>query len=92
MASLSEAHRSFIKNPYYAVVTTVRGDGTPHSTVVWVDEEDGDIIFNTAEGRAKEREVKANPEVSIMVVNPENPYQWVAVSGPATLTTAGARK
>lgn len=91
MASLSEAHRSFIRNPYYAVVTTIRPDGTPHSTVVWVDEEDGDILFNTAQGRAKERNLKANPEVSVTVVNPENPYQWVAVSGPATLTADGGK-
>ena len=91
MASLTEAHRSFIRNPYYAVVTTIRPDGTPHSTVVWVDEDNGDIVFNTAQGRAKERHVKANPEVSVTIVNPENPYQWLAVSGPATLTAEGGK-
>ena len=51
---LTEAQRAFLRdNAFSAVVTTLRADGSPHSTVVWVDEEDGDLVFNTAEGRAK---------------------------------------
>jgi PPOX class probable F420-dependent enzyme len=91
MASLTEAQRAFIRNPYYAVITTTRPDGSLQSTVVWVEEEDGDILFNTSVGRAKERNLKVNPEVSVMVVDPANPYHWVSASGKATLTTEGGK-
>lgn len=90
MAKLDEAQTDFLQNPYYAVVTTIRPDGTPHSTVVWVDAEDGDVLFNTAEGRIKPRNMRANPNVSVAVVDPANGYRWVVVNGKAELSHDGA--
>jgi PPOX class probable F420-dependent enzyme len=90
MANLSDKQREFLENPYVATVTTLRSDGSPHSTIVWVDTDNGNVSFNTAAGRAKERHLRSDPRVSVMVVDPQNPYQWVAVSGPAELTTDGA--
>ena len=38
MAALTEAQRKFLEeNPFVGTVTTLRGDGSPHSTIVWVD-------------------------------------------------------
>jgi PPOX class probable F420-dependent enzyme len=90
MAKLDEAQSAFLQNPYYAVVTTMRADGTPHQTVVWVDVEDGDVLMNTAEGRAKPRHLRDNPNVSVAVVNPENGYHSLVVSGKAELSHEGA--
>ena len=90
---LTEAQRAFLHdNPFAAVVTTLRPDGSPHSTVVWVDEEGGDVLFNTAEGRAKPRHMAHDPRVSILVVDPADQYRWVSVSGTAEMTTEGARE
>jgi PPOX class probable F420-dependent enzyme len=91
MAKLTEKQRKFITDhPYVGTVTTIRPDGTPHSTVVWVDAEDGVVTFNTAVGRAKERYLRQNPHAAITVVDPEDPYEWVSVSGPVEITTEGA--
>lgn len=93
MAALTEKQRSFIRdNPFPAVVTTLRKDGTPHSTVVWIEEDGGDVLFNTAEGRAKPRELAEDPRVSITFVDPSDMYKWISVSGRAELTTEGARE
>jgi PPOX class probable F420-dependent enzyme len=90
---LTEAQRAFVReNAFPAVVTTLRPDGSPHSTVVWVDEEGGDLTFNTAEGRAKPRHLAADPRVSIVVADPADQYKWVSVSGTAETTTDGARE
>jgi hypothetical protein len=43
------------ENPFVGVLTTLRRDGSLHSTPVWVDVEDGVVSFNTEEGRAKVR-------------------------------------
>jgi PPOX class probable F420-dependent enzyme len=86
MASLSKEQQQFLENPYVGVVTTLRPDGSPHSTVVWVENENGELSFNTVIGRAKERYVKADPRVSLIVVDPANAYQWVSVSGRGELT------
>ena len=93
MAALTEKQRSFIRdNPFPAVVTTLRKDGTPHSTVVWIDEDRGDILFNTAEGRAKPHELAEDPRVSVTFVDPSDMYKWISVSGRVELTTEGARE
>jgi len=90
MAELSEKQAQFLDNPYVGVVTTLREDGSPHATVVWVDRDDGAVSFNTARGRAKERHLNRDPRVAITVVDPQNSYQWVSVSGTAELTEDGA--
>jgi PPOX class probable F420-dependent enzyme len=77
--------------PYFGVVTTLRADGSPQSTMVWV-ERDGDAVsFNTAYGRAKPANLELDPRVSILVTAPDF-YRWVAVSGRAELTTEGAEE
>ena len=90
MATLTESQARMFTEPYYAVATTVRPDGSPQSTVVWVDYDGENVIFNTAEGRAKPRHIRANPNVSVTVVDPEDAYRWIAVSGPAEVTEEGA--
>jgi PPOX class probable F420-dependent enzyme len=90
--TLTEAERAFLANPYVGVVTDLRPDGTPHSTVVWVDVDDDGVSFNTAWPRAKPRYVQANPAVALLVVDPGDEYRWVSISGVATLTEEGANE
>jgi hypothetical protein len=48
MAKLDEKPRKFLdESPHVGVATTLREDGSPHSTIVWVDVEDGKVSFNT---------------------------------------------
>ncbi len=86
---LTDAQRAFVREVHYAVVTTLRADGSPHSTVVWVDEENGKILFNTTLHRAKWRELDGDPRASVVVIAPDG-YHWIAASGSVTLTTDGA--
>lgn len=91
MAKLKEQQRRFLaENPFVGVVTDLREDGSPHSTVVWVDVVDGKVSFNTARGRAKPLNLERDPRTSLLVLDPNNPYRWVSVSGRAELTEAGA--
>ncbi len=91
MATLKEKQKKFLaENPFVGIVTELRKDGSPHSTVVWVDVEDGKVSFNTARGRAKPTNLDHDPRASLLVVDPNDPYKWVAVSGHAELTEEGA--
>jgi PPOX class probable F420-dependent enzyme len=91
MAKLKEEERRFLdENPFVGTVTTLRPDGSPHSTIVWVDVEDGKVSFNTARGRAKPTYLERDPRASLLVVDPNDPYKWVSVSGPVELTDEGA--
>ena len=93
MAALKDQEREFLdRNPFVGTVTTLRPDGSPHSTIVWVDVEDGVVSFNTEEGRAKVRHIDDDPRVSLLVLDPSDPYKWVSVSGTAEVATRGARE
>ena len=92
MAQLDEKKAEFLDNPFVGIATTLREDGSPHSTVVWVDvEDDGTISFNTAAGRAKPRHLEKDPRVSLIVAENEHPYRAMEVRGHATVTTDGYR-
>jgi PPOX class probable F420-dependent enzyme len=71
-------------------VTTLRADGSPHSTVVWIDAENGDVIFNTARGRAKERHLLGDSRVSVLTLDAADAHRWLLVEGRATLEDEGA--
>jgi PPOX class probable F420-dependent enzyme len=91
MAKLDEKPRKFLdESPNVGVVTTLRADGSPHSTIVWVDVENGKVSFNTARGRTKSKNLERDPRASLLMVDPNNAWKWVAVSGPAELTEEGA--
>jgi len=64
----------------------LRSDGSPHNTVVWVDVDDDAVLFNTAEGRAKPKHLRDDPRVALTVVDPQNPWRWISVTGRAELT------
>ncbi len=72
------------------VVTTLQHDGAPQSTVVWVDVDDDGVSVNTAYGRVKPRNLARDPRISLVVVDPEDPYRWFKLAGTATLVDEGA--
>ena len=86
MAKLTERQREFLANPFVGTATTLRSDGSPQNTVVWVDVDEDAILVNTAEGRAKPKHLRRDPRVAITVVDPQNPYRWISVNGRAELT------
>lgn len=90
MAGLDEKQKAFLENPYVGIATTLREDGSPHSTVVWVDVRDGAVGFNTARGRAKVRHLERDPRVALTVVDPNDAYRWITISGRGELADAGA--
>jgi len=90
--NLTPNQREFLEHPYYAAVTTVREDGSPHTTVVWVDVDDEGVFFNTATGRAKPRHLERIPHVSLTVIDPSDGYRWISVDGQAEITDEGANE
>ena len=91
-AALTDAQTAFLRdNPFVRVVTTLRRDGSPHATIVWVDvDEQGAVSFNTAHGRAKPRNLARDPRLSLTVVDPGDAYRWVALTGTGRLVDEDA--
>ena len=66
-------------------------DGSPQASVVWVDTDGTHVIFNTAEGRTKPKNMRRDARVSVAVFNMEQPYQSAIMQGRVTeMTNEGA--
>lgn len=70
----------FVK-PVVVALVTVMPDGQPQATPVWTDYVDGYIRINTARGRQKDKNMQRDAKVTVLAIDPENPYRWVEVRG-----------
>jgi PPOX class probable F420-dependent enzyme len=81
MAELSDKARGLFEEPNLLFVGTVNGDGSPQVTPVWTALENGHITFNTAVGRAKERNLRRDPRVGLSITAKDDPFRKVDIVG-----------
>jgi PPOX class probable F420-dependent enzyme len=81
MAELSDKARKLLEGPNLLFVGTVNSDGSPQVTPVWTHVENGYITFNTAVGRAKERNLRRDPRVGLSIASRDDPMDKVDVIG-----------
>jgi len=75
----------------FANLATLMPDGSPQVTPVWVDFDGARIIVNSARGRQKDRNIKRNPAVALVLSDPGNPYRYLEVRGRVVeITEEGA--
>ena len=91
MAALSDKQLELLKaGKHFGVVGTVGADGRPQTSVVWVDTDGEHVVFNTTNKRAKGRNLRQNPLISISVWDNDDPYKYFEVEGTAELDENGA--
>ena len=90
-ASLSEGAQRLITEPNIGHVATLMPDGSPQVTPVWIDTDGTHLIFNTAGGRQKTRNLERNARVAVSITDRTNAYSWIAVRGHVVeITDEGA--
>ena len=76
---LSEKAHAYLQEKRFAVLATLNEDGTPQLTTMWyLLEDDGTVLMNTKVGRAKERNMRRDPRISVCI---EDGYIYVTLSG-----------
>ena len=73
--------KSIIEKKTFAHLATLMPDGSPQVTPVWVDHDGDRVVINTAEGRAKPRNMRNDPRVALSATDPDNPYEAVIIRG-----------
>lgn len=81
MTAIPESHLDLVNGPVYGVLSTHMPNGDIQSTLVWFDYDGEFIRVNTKRGRVKERNVVANPNVSLLAVDTGNPWKYIAIRG-----------
>jgi PPOX class probable F420-dependent enzyme len=90
---IPENFLDLMTGPVIAHLATIMADGGPHVTPVWFDYESGIIRINSARGRVKDRNMRNNPKVALSILDPKNPYRYIALRGRvAEITEEGAEE
>jgi PPOX class probable F420-dependent enzyme len=93
MAKLSEKQAKLFTDRNWGVIATVREDGSPQATPVWIDYDGDSVLVNSAHGRTKVKNIQRDPRATVTVLPAENQQSgYVMVSGPAELVDEGARE
>lgn len=74
-----------LRRPNPAVMATVRPDGGPSTAATWYLWDDGEILLNLAADRARLEHLRADPRVSLTVLDGEEWYRHVTLRGTVTL-------
>lgn len=92
-AALSEDLKKIVDDtPVFASVATIQPDGSPQVSVTWLARDGDDLLFSTTVGRRKEKNLRRDPRVTVLI-NPHNaPYTYAEIRGTAELTTEGGQE
>jgi PPOX class probable F420-dependent enzyme len=84
LSDLDPIYRQLIEEPVTAVIAVMGATGRPNLTPVWFDFEGDTILLNLATHRRKVDWLKANPQATFLLMNPQNPYHWLSIKGTVT--------
>lgn len=81
MESIPDKALDLFKKPIVAGLVTIMPDGQPQATPVWVDYDGGYVRINTMRGRQKDRNMARHSKVTLLLIDPADPYHWVEIRG-----------
>jgi PPOX class probable F420-dependent enzyme len=81
--SIPESHQDLLGDDKKAFVylATLMPSGSPQVTPVWFSTDGTYILINTAEGRVKDRNMRARPYVALCIADPANAYRYLQIRG-----------
>lgn len=79
LADLDPIYRQLLDQPITVTLGLTGPDGRPSLTPMWFDYEGDKILVNTASHRPKCEWIRKNPRLTVLLVNPKNPYHWMQI-------------
>jgi PPOX class probable F420-dependent enzyme len=77
---------AILARPNPAVMATVRPDGAPVSVATWYLYEDGRVLLNLDGTRKRLEHLRADPRVSLTVLDGDSWYRHISLQGRVTIT------
>jgi PPOX class probable F420-dependent enzyme len=84
MTSIPETHRDLL-DAQIAVLGTIGASGRPQLSAVWFLAEGDTVRVSLNTSRQKLKNLQANPAVSLLILDPANPYRYVELRGDAQI-------
>ncbi|MEX5634213.1 PPOX class F420-dependent oxidoreductase [Parafrankia sp. FMc2] len=86
MPTVSPAYRDLLESGNTVTLATVGADGQPQLTAVWAILDDGQVRTSLHPSRQKYRNLVANPQATLFVIDPTNPFRTLEVRGTVEIT------
>ncbi len=86
-AKIPTSHADLISGPVYITLVTTMPDGQPQATPVWVNLKGDQVWVNSAAGRQKDKNMRANRKATILAIDPQNAFRWIEVRGTVSEIT-----
>jgi PPOX class probable F420-dependent enzyme len=81
LKDLAPQYKQLLTEPVTASLTTVNNKGEMQVTPVWVGNDGTYLELNSVRGRKKDRNLRSNGKVTLLLMNPKNPYHWMSING-----------
>lgn len=91
-AALSDELKKLLDTPVFVNVATIQPDGSPQVSPVWVARDGDDVLISTTVGRRKEKNLRRDPRVTVLLQPFDAPYSYAEIRGEATLSTEGGQE
>jgi len=90
MNNIPEKFQDLLKDETkaFAFLGTSMPDGSPQVTPVWFNTDGEHILINSADGRQKDRNMRARPRVAVTLMDPKEPYRYLQIRGEVVDVTA----
>ncbi|MFD9905230.1 PPOX class F420-dependent oxidoreductase [Streptomyces sp. NPDC059063] len=88
-AELSDRLKALLDTPVFITVATIQPDGSPQLSPVWVKRDGDDVLFSTTLDRRKEKNLRRDPRVTVLLQPFDAPYTYAEIRGTAEMTTEG---
>jgi PPOX class probable F420-dependent enzyme len=91
LAEIPDEALHLFEGEHIAHLATLMADGSPQVSPVWVAEEDGLVVVNTAQGRLKAENMRRDPRVAVSIADATNPQEAILIRGRVVeITEEGA--
>lgn len=81
---IPEPLRPLLDSTAVAFVSTIGPRGEPQTTPLWFVHEGGAVRISLVEGRQKLRNLRRDPRISVVIVDPARPTRYVELRGRVT--------
>lgn len=88
---LPEDKKDLLERPIVVTLVTLMPDTQPQANPVWFNWDGEYVWVNSAKGRQKDKNMRTRSKVTILSVDPNNPYRYLEVRGEVVdITEEGA--
>jgi PPOX class probable F420-dependent enzyme len=78
---IPESYLDLLTGGVTVALVTMMPDGYPQCTPVWCDYDGTHILVNASAKRQKHRNIRRDPKVAVLAIDPQDPFRYLEVRG-----------